>query len=48
VLHSNPPGVFDQAALEAIVQWRYQPRLEGGRPVESPNVHAHLAFSDNR
>jgi protein TonB len=30
---SNPKGVFDQAALEAVRQWRFQPAYKGGRPV---------------
>jgi TonB family protein len=27
-----PPGVFDQAALAAVAQWRYQPVLRDGKP----------------
>ena len=30
ITDANPPGVFDQAALEAVEHWRYEPfRLEG-------------------
>jgi protein TonB len=29
---ATPPGVFDQAALTALAQWRYQPVLRDGRP----------------
>ena len=30
IVDSTPPGVFDQAALEALAHWRYEPyRLEG-------------------
>jgi protein TonB len=35
VVSANPPGVFDDAALRAIEKWRYQPKLDAGRPVES-------------
>jgi TonB family protein len=32
IMDSNPPGVFDQAALEALEHWRYEPfLLEGVR-----------------
>lgn len=26
VVESNPPGVFDRAAIEAISRWRFRPR----------------------
>lgn len=29
---ATPPGVFDQAALSALAQWRYQPVLHDGKP----------------
>ncbi len=31
---TNGPTVFQQAALEAVKQWRYQPYLLNGQPVE--------------
>ena len=33
VLEARPPGVFDQAALDAVRQWRFQPATYEGRPV---------------
>jgi len=30
IVDSNPPGVFDQAALEALEHWRYEPYLLEG------------------
>ena len=38
VVTSDPPGVFDRAALDAIVQWKFQPRLEDGHAVQSRGV----------
>jgi protein TonB len=32
VLASHP--LFDEAAIEAVRQWRYTPTLLGGQPVE--------------
>jgi len=26
--------LFDQAAVEAVKKWKYQPALQGGRPVK--------------
>ena len=35
VVESKPPNVFDEAALEAIIQWKFEPRVENGQVVES-------------
>ncbi len=35
VVESEPPNVFDEAALQAIIQWKFEPRVENGRVVES-------------
>lgn len=34
VLKSNPPYVFDRAALQAIRRWRYNPQIRDGVAVE--------------
>lgn len=33
VVSSRPPRIFDQAALQAIVRWRFKPKLQDGKPV---------------
>ena len=35
VVESEPRNVFDRAALQAIVQWKFEPRMENGRAIES-------------
>lgn len=30
---ATPPGVFDQAAIDAAKQWQFNPRIEDGKPV---------------
>ena len=35
VIESDPPRVFDKAALQAIVQWKFKPREENGQAIES-------------
>ena len=44
VVESKPPRVFDQAALQAIIQWRFEPRVERGQAVES-RVKQRIEFS---
>jgi protein TonB len=43
VTQSNPKGVFDRAATDAIRQWRYRPAKYNGEPVEVP-VRTHIVF----
>jgi len=35
VVHSEPPGVFDESALEAVQKWKFKPKIVDGQPVES-------------
>ena len=32
VLDSNPPRIFDKAALNAIKRWKFRPRIVDGQP----------------
>jgi TonB family protein len=42
VLKSQPSGIFDQAAVAAVKQWRYRPIQRNGVPV---NEHARLRLN---
>jgi protein TonB len=33
VLRADPPGMFDRAAMRAVLRWKYQPQLANGEPV---------------
>jgi len=33
VLRSDPPSIFDRAAMRAVLRWKYQPQLANGEPV---------------
>ncbi len=33
VIDAQPRGVFDMAALQAILKWRFKPRIRNGKPV---------------
>lgn len=39
-----PSSVFNNAALRAIRRWKYNPKIEGGKPVERPGVIVRLTF----
>ena len=32
VLRSDPPGIFDRAAIRAVLRWKYQPQFVDGKP----------------
>jgi TonB family protein len=44
VVRSQPPGIFDEAALQAIRRWRYSPRMINGIAVERPGVQTEIRF----
>ncbi len=43
VVEATPPGIFDQAALNAVKHWRYAPLLVNGAAVEVP-VRTRMRF----
>jgi len=43
VIEATPPGVFDQAAVNAVKHWRYAPPLLNGAAVEVP-VRTRMRF----
>jgi len=43
VINSTPEGTFDQAAMSAVKNWRYEPMLVNGTAVEVP-VKAQVRF----
>jgi protein TonB len=44
VVASDPPRIFDEAALRSIARWRYNPKVEGGVAVERIGVQTVLRF----
>jgi protein TonB len=45
VVASEPPGEFDEAALQAVERWRYRPRVVEGVPVERVGVQTLFEFT---
>jgi len=44
VTDSEPKGMFDRAALEAVSRWKYNPKVENGTAVERRGVQVLLSF----
>lgn len=45
VVDADPKNVFDDAALKAIVRWRYNPKVEGAVAVKRMGVQTLLRFT---
>lgn len=48
VVASEPPGLFDREAIEAVRQWKYNPRMEQGRAVPQPGLRTTITFRLDR
>ena len=44
VIGYYPSSIFNNAALRAIRRWKYNPKIEDGKPVERPGVRVRLRF----
>jgi TonB family protein len=44
VIEATPPGVFDQAAINAVKRWRYAPMMVNGVAVDVAAVKARVRF----
>ena len=44
VVESEPPGVFDAAALTAVRSWRFRPMVDRGEIVSAPARISELEF----
>jgi len=48
VIGSQPPAVFDRAALRAVKKWRYNPKTEDGVAVPRHGIQVRLRFEISR
>lgn len=44
VLQADPESIFDRAALQAIKGWKYNPKIEDGKPVERRALKVRIRF----
>ncbi|WP_404399988.1 energy transducer TonB [Idiomarina seosinensis] len=47
VIEAEPGGVFEQAALDAVLKFKYKPRVIDGEPVEVEGVRNRMTFEMN-
>ncbi|MFA5630807.1 MAG: energy transducer TonB [Porticoccaceae bacterium] len=45
VIDAKPKGMFDEAAIKAILRYRYNPKIEDGVPVERVGVRQKIVFA---
>jgi protein TonB len=45
VVGYEPSNIFNKAALQAIRKWKYNPKIEDGKPVEQPGIIVRLRFN---
>ena len=48
ILDSQPKGIWDRATIRAVSNWRYQPALKDGKPVETRGVKVKYNFELER
>jgi TonB family protein len=44
IIDSEPPGLFDASAIEAIAEYRYLPGVRDGKVVSTPGIRTTLRF----
>jgi protein TonB len=43
-MQASPEGIFDQAALDATLKYKYKPRVVNGEPMEVSGVEVRVKF----
>ena len=44
VIDAKPPGVFDRAAIQAALKFKYRPKIANGEPMEVSGVRNLIRF----
>ncbi len=47
VVEAEPEGIFDQAAMDAVLKFKYKPRVIDGEAVEVAGVRNRMTFEMN-
>ncbi|MDV6315692.1 energy transducer TonB [Idiomarina sp. HP20-50] len=47
VVEAEPEGIFDEAAMDAVLKFKYKPRVIDGEPVEVDGVRNRMTFEMN-
>ncbi len=44
VIDAKPPGIFNRAAINAALKYKYKPKVINGEPVDVPGVKTRITF----
>lgn len=44
IIESQPPGIFDRAALSAALKFKYKPKVVNGEPIDVAGVRNRITF----
>jgi len=44
VVNAQPKRIFDRAAVQAVKGWKYNPKIEDGKPVERRGIKVRIRF----
>ena len=44
VIEADPPGIFDRAAIDAALKFKYRPRMINGEPAEVSGIQNRISF----
>ncbi len=44
VIESSPPGIFDRAAMDAALKFKYKPKVVNGEPIDVAGVRNRITF----
>lgn len=47
MVEADPEGIFDQAAMDAVLKFKYKPRVIDGEAVEVDGVRNRMTFEMN-
>ena len=44
VIEAKPPGIFNRAALQAALKFKYKPKVVNGEPIDVAGVQNRITF----
>ena len=44
VIEASPPGIFDRAAINAALKFKYKPKVVDGEPIDVAGVRNRITF----
>jgi len=47
IVESDPPGIFDRAAIQAALKFKYKPKVVNGEGIDVPGVQNRITFQLN-